>query len=89
MGPLSKMPMLRLIGTKGPTAFGNDYALREIRPLPGCHALLSKEAARRIAHATLVEVDNMGTAPQMQDTVMFHAALPKGLAALPAAKHSH
>ncbi|VTP61868.1 Uncharacterised protein [Leclercia adecarboxylata] len=41
--------------------------------------MLGKETAKRIPQATLVEFNDMGHAPQMQDPQRFHEALLKGL----------
>jgi pimeloyl-ACP methyl ester carboxylesterase len=79
--PLLKMPTLLLIGTRDTTAIGKDAAPADIKPTLGIYAALGKRAARAIPHATLVEFDDMGHAPQMQDPQRFHAALLKGLAA--------
>jgi pimeloyl-ACP methyl ester carboxylesterase len=79
--PLLKMPVLLLIGTRDTTAIGKDAAPAELRPKLGNYAELGKRAAKAMPRATLVEFDNMGHAPQMQDPAAFHAALLKGLAA--------
>jgi pimeloyl-ACP methyl ester carboxylesterase len=77
--PLLRMPVLLLIGTRDNTAIGKDAAPAELRPKLGNYAELGKRAAKAIPHATLVEFDSMGHAPQMQDPAAFHAALLKGL----------
>jgi pimeloyl-ACP methyl ester carboxylesterase len=77
--PLLKMPVLLMIGTKDTTAIGKDAAPAELRPRLGNYAELGKRAARAIPKATLVEFDDMGHAPQMQDPKRFHDALLKGL----------
>jgi pimeloyl-ACP methyl ester carboxylesterase len=82
--PLLKMPTLLLIGTKDTTAIGKDAAPSEVRPRLGRYEVLGKQAAKQIPRATLVEFPDLGHAPQMQDPAAFHAALLKGLAALPA-----
>lgn len=74
-----KMPTLLMIGTKDNTAIGKDLAPPEIRKTLGNYAVLGKETAKRIPHATLVEFNDMGHAPQMQDPERFHEALLKGL----------
>ncbi|HCH39456.1 MAG TPA: alpha/beta hydrolase, partial [Enterobacter sp.] len=74
-----KMPVLLMIGTKDNTAIGKDLAPPEIRKTLGNYAVLGKETAKRIPHATLVEFDDMGHAPQMQNPERFHEALLKGL----------
>jgi len=76
---LLKMPVLLLIGTKDTTAIGKDAAPPDVRPTLGNYAQLGKRAARAIPRATLVEFDDMGHAPQMQDPRRFHDALLKGL----------
>ena len=78
--PLLKMPTLLLIGTRDNTAIGKDAAPADLKPKLGNYAALGKQAAKAIPHATLVEFDDMGHAPQMQDPARFHAALLKGLA---------
>ena len=77
--PLLKMPVLLLVGTKDTTAIGKDAAPAELRPKLGNYAELGKRAARAIPQATLVEFEDMGHAPQMQDPKRFHEALLKGL----------
>ncbi|CDF81490.1 MhpC [Pseudomonas knackmussii B13] len=73
-------PTLLLIGTKDNTAIGKDIAPPELRDKLGNYAELGKRTAQAIPHATLVEFDNLGHAPQIQDPQTFHAALLKGLA---------
>lgn len=77
-----KMPTLLMIGTKDNTAIGKDAAPPEVQKTLGNYAVLGKETAKRIANATLVEFDDMGHAPQIQDPDRFHKALLEGLSAL-------
>jgi pimeloyl-ACP methyl ester carboxylesterase len=77
--PLLKMPVLLLIGTKDTTAIGKDAAPADVRPTLGNYAQLGKRAAKAIPRATLVEFDDLGHAPQMQDPARFHRALLQGL----------
>lgn len=77
-----KMPTLLMIGTKDNTAIGKDAAPPEVQKTLGNYAVLGKETAKRIANATLVEFDDMGHAPQIQDPERFHKALLEGLSAL-------
>ena len=77
-----KMPTLLLIGTKDNTAIGKDIAPAELKPKLGNYAELGKATAKAIPNATLVEFDDMGHAPQIQDPKRFHEALLKGLADL-------
>lgn len=74
-----KMPVLLMIGTKDNTAIGKDTASAEDQKKLGNYAVLGKETAKRIPNATLVEFDDLGHAPQMQDPSRFHNALLKGL----------
>jgi pimeloyl-ACP methyl ester carboxylesterase len=85
-GQLS-MPTLLLIGQKDTTAIGKDAASPEVRAKIGHYPELGRAAAKAIPHATLVEFPDAGHAPQMQDPEAFHAALLKGLAALPQQSH--
>ena len=82
--PLLKMPVLLLIGYKDNTAIGKDAAPPELRAKLGNYPELTKQAMRRIPHATLVAFPELGHAPQMQDPVAFHQELLKGLAGLDA-----
>ncbi|HTH62941.1 MAG TPA: alpha/beta hydrolase [Paraburkholderia sp.] len=79
-----QMPTLLMIGDKDTTAIGKDAAPPEVRAKLGHYPELAKAAAAAIPHATLVEFPSLGHAPQIQDPDAFHAALLKGLAALPA-----
>jgi len=79
-----RMPTLLMIGDKDTTAIGKDAAPPDVRAKLGHYPELAKAAAAAIPHATLVEFPNLGHAPQIQDPEAFHAALLKGLAALPA-----
>ncbi|WP_042338155.1 alpha/beta fold hydrolase [Paraburkholderia ferrariae] len=79
-----QMPTLLLIGDKDTTAIGKDLAPPEVRARLGHYPELARAAQQAIPHATLVEFPDLGHAPQMQDPPAFHAALLKGLAALPA-----
>lgn len=77
-----KMPTLLLIGTKDNTAIGKDIAPDDLKAKLGNYAELGKATAKAIPNATLVEFDDMGHAPQIQDPKRFHDALLKGLADL-------
>ncbi|WP_232833374.1 alpha/beta fold hydrolase [Paraburkholderia kururiensis] len=83
---LIEPPTLLLIGDKDTTAIGKDIAPPEVRAKIGHYPELAKQAARAIAHATLVEFPDLGHAPQMQDPQAFHKALLEGLARLPTAR---
>ncbi|KAF1053673.1 MAG: Haloalkane dehalogenase [Stenotrophomonas maltophilia] len=77
-----QQPTLLLIGTKDNTAIGKDLAPPDLRAKLGNYAELGKRAAQLIPHASLVEFDDLGHAPQIQDPKRFNDALLKGLAAL-------
>jgi len=74
-----KVPTLLLIGLKDTTAIAKDFAPPEIRLQLGNYSLLGKAAAKRIPQVALVEFDNLGHAPQLQDPTEFDAALLKGI----------
>ncbi|KAB0519387.1 alpha/beta fold hydrolase [Pseudomonas extremorientalis] len=77
-----KMPTLLLIGTSDNTAIGKDVAPPAVKAKLGNYAVLGKQAAKLIPHATLVEFPGLGHAPQMEEPARFHAALLQGLNAL-------
>lgn len=77
--PLLKMPVLLLIGTKDTSALGKDLVSAEIRAKLGNYSELGKRTAQTIPDATLIEFNDLGHAPQMQNPDAFHAALLKGL----------
>ena len=73
------VPTLLMIGDKDNTAIGKDLVSPAIRETLGRYADLGKHAAERIPGAELIEFPELGHAPQIQDPVVFHAALLKGL----------
>jgi len=77
-----KMPTLLLIGTSDNTAIGKDVAPPAVKAKLGNYAVLGKQVAKLIPHATLVEFPGLGHAPQMEEPARFHAALLQGLNAL-------
>ncbi|WP_419793463.1 alpha/beta hydrolase [Pseudomonas palleroniana] len=77
-----QMPTLLLIGTADTTAIGKDLAPPEVKAKIGNYAVLGKQVAQLIPHATLVEFPGLGHAPQMEEPTQFHAALLQGLNAL-------
>lgn len=77
-----QMPVLLMVGKKDNTAPGKDGAPPAVQATLGNYAVLGKEAASKMPHATLVEFDNLGHAPQIQDPAVFNAALLKGMAAV-------
>lgn len=74
-----RVPTLLLIGTRDNTAIGKNLAPPEQRKNLGNYAVLGKQAAKAIPNATLVEFDDLGHSPQIQQPQRFHAALIQGL----------
>lgn len=77
-----QMPTLLLIGTADNTAIGKDVAPAAVKAKLGNYAVLGKQVAALIPHATLVEFPGLGHAPQMEEPAQFHTALLQGLNAL-------
>jgi pimeloyl-ACP methyl ester carboxylesterase len=77
-----KVPTLLLIGTADNTAIGKDLAPPAVKAKIGNYAVLGKQVAKLIPHATLVEFPGLGHAPQMEEPARFHKALLQGLNAL-------
>lgn len=77
-----QMPTLLLIGTADTTAIGKDIAPPTVKARIGNYAVLGKQVAKLIPHATLVEFPGLGHAPQMEEPAKFHQALLQGLNAL-------
>ncbi|WP_236726190.1 alpha/beta fold hydrolase, partial [Mycobacterium avium] len=77
-----QMPTLLLIGTADNTAIGKDIAPPAVKAKIGNYAVLGKQVAKLIPHATLVEFPGLGHAPQMEEPAQFHKALLQGLNAL-------
>lgn len=77
-----QMPTLLLIGTADNTAIGKDVAPPAVKAKLGNYAVLGKQVAKLIPHATLVEFPGLGHAPQMEEPTQFHTALLQGLNAL-------
>lgn len=77
-----QMPTLLLIGTSDTTAIGSDIAPPAVKARLGHYAVLGKQVAALIPHATLVEFQGLGHAPQMEEPARFHQALLQGLNSL-------
>ncbi|WP_293775766.1 alpha/beta hydrolase [uncultured Oxalicibacterium sp.] len=77
--PLLQVPTLLLIGTNDNTAIGKNFAAPEVQPTLGNYAVLGKQTAASIPQARLVEFDDLGHSPQIQEPERFHAALLQGL----------
>ena len=77
-----QVPTLLLIGTADNTAINKAMAPPEVKAKLGNYAVLGKQVAKLMPHATLVEVPGLGHAPQMEEPARFHQALLQGLNAL-------
>lgn len=78
LGQLS-MPLLLMIGDKDTTAIGKAAASPEVQARLGHYAVLGKQAAAMIPHATLVEFADLGHASFIQAPDRFFPALLKEL----------
>ena len=72
-------PTLLTIGMTDKTAQGRDRAAPELAQRLGDYTQLGKTAAAAIPNATLIEFEDLGHTPQVQDPDRFHAALLDGL----------
>lgn len=72
---LVKAKTLLLIGTKDNTAIGKAWSPPAVQARLGNYSVLGKETAAKIPGAKLVEFDDLGHAPQTQDSVRYHEAL--------------
>ncbi|KAF1028917.1 MAG: 4,5:9,10-diseco-3-hydroxy-5,9,17-trioxoandrosta-1(10),2-diene-4-oate hydrolase [Burkholderia plantarii] len=81
--PQLHTPTLLMVGDLDTTAIGKEYAAPDVRPTLGRYPALAHAALAAMPEATLVEFPDAGHAPQMQEPDRFHAALLRGLAALP------
>ncbi|KAF2123105.1 Alpha/Beta hydrolase protein [Lophiotrema nucula] len=73
--PLLKTKTLLMIGDKDNTAIGKQWAPPEVRAILGNYSVLGKEVAKMIPNATLIEFEDLGHAPQIQEPARFHDAL--------------
>lgn len=78
--PRIAVPTTLFIGLKDRTAIGKGKAPPQIRAKLGNYPVLGKRAAAAIPDAKLVEFDDLGHSPQVQDPARFNAALLKALA---------
>jgi pimeloyl-ACP methyl ester carboxylesterase len=76
-------PTTLLVGTLDKTAFGRQQAPASLQKFLLAIPLIAPGAARKMPNATLVRLDGLGHAPQVEDPARFEAAL---LAALRPAK---
>jgi pimeloyl-ACP methyl ester carboxylesterase len=70
-----KAPTTVIVGTLDATAFGRAQMAADrrasLRPIP----TVAPEAVTRMSHATLLRLDGLGHAPQVEDPARFEAAL--------------
>lgn len=66
-----KCPTLLLIGTRDRTAIGKEKAPKEVQPLMGLYNELGKKTQQAIPNSTLVELDNIGHLPHIEDFDRF------------------
>lgn len=78
-GLLLEPKTLLMIGQKDTTAIGKQWSPPEVQEKLGRYDLLGKKAAASIPGSTLVEFDDLGHAPQIQDPTRFHVALVEWL----------
>jgi len=77
--PNLKVPTTLLIGQRDRTAIGKDKAPPEVAKRLGNYPALGKRAAESIPGATLIEFEDLGHSPQVEDPARFNAALLKAL----------
>lgn len=70
-----KVKTLLMIGKKDTTAIGKSSAPPEVQENLGHYDVLGKQVAGMIPNSTLIEFENLGHAPQIQDEENFHKAL--------------
>ena len=70
-----KCPTLLIIGTRDRTAIGKEKAPKELQPLMGLYNELGKKTQKAIPNATLVELDNIGHLPHIEDFERFIKSL--------------
>lgn len=75
------VPTTLFIGQKDRTAIGRDQAPPALKATLGDYPALGKAAAAAIPGAQLVEFDELGHSPQVQDPARFTAALLRSLKA--------
>ena len=66
-----KCPTLLIIGTRDRTAIGKEKASKELQPLMGLYNELGKKTQKAIPNSTLVELDNIGHLPHIEDFGRF------------------
>lgn len=77
--PQIAVPTTLIIGQRDRTAIGKDLAAPELAGRLGDYPALGKSAAAAIPGATLVEFEDLGHSPQVEDPRRFNAALLEAL----------
>jgi pimeloyl-ACP methyl ester carboxylesterase len=77
--PNLKVPATLFIGQRDRTAIGKDKASPDVAKRIGNYPALGKRAAKAIPGATLVEFEDLGHSPQVEDPARFNDALLKAL----------
>ena len=72
-------PTTLIVGTLDKTAFGRQQAPTSLRKFLLAIPLVAPEAVRKMPNATLVRLDGLGHAPQVEDPARFEAALVQAL----------
>ena len=70
-----KSPTTVIVGTLDRTAFGRQQAPASLRGFLQSIPLIAPEAVRQMPDATLVRLDGLGHAPQVEDPARFEATL--------------
>ncbi|RAR05632.1 lysophospholipase-like protein [Stemphylium lycopersici] len=66
---------LLLIGTQDTTAIGKGWSPPEVQEKLGKYDVLGKETAARIPNADLIEFEDLGHSPHVQESERYHRAL--------------
>lgn len=75
-----QMPATLMIGLKDRTAPGADRATQNVAQRLGDYPALARAAVGRLVNGQLVEFQNLGHSPHVEDPEKFHAALLRVLA---------
>ncbi len=73
--PKLKVPTTLFIGQRDRTAIGKDLAAPELARQLGDYPALGRRAAAAIPGAKLIEFDDLGHSPQVEDPARFNASL--------------
>lgn len=78
--PLLRVPTTLFIGVHDRTALGRGAAAPEVQARLGDYRALGRRTAQAIPGAVLVEYEDLGHSPHIQDPARFHRDLLRGLA---------